>query len=287
MNRVPLLARMLACAARGVASHATSEWVEAMVADLDEAAEDGCAVRWSVGCFVNALRFRFVHRDQTTQRSVVAPVQGVLHNRLCALNESQTRQEQSRRTFMANAVVAFGGAISFGLAIPLVTSLTPAIGATEDEWSPLSDQQWRKLQALTDRPAKVSLYVRDTDGYLPTTDAAEFMWAVKMSSKQLARDRPELIEGPTNVPYPIANLGFALFSSICPHLGGRYEWIEEQQQFVCPVHGSAFTRAGARVAGPAQRGLDPLPSREIHGKAEVTWIEYQGNTPAHIVLKIG
>ena len=41
---------------------------------------------------------------------------------------------------------------------------------------------------------------------------------------------------------------------------------------------------GPHVAGPAPRGLDPLPFRERNGAAEVTWIVYQSNTPQRIVV---
>ena len=40
------------------------------------------------------------------------------------------------------------------------------------------------------------------------------------------------------LPYPVVNLGFAIFSPICPHLGCRYSWIDDQKKFVWPCHGS-------------------------------------------------
>ena len=82
-------------------------------------------------------------------------------------------------------------------------------------------------------------------------------------------------------------MGFTIFSPICPHLGCRFSWVDAQNKFICPCHGSEFTGIGTHVAGPAPRGLDPLPLRESNGKAELTWIEYKQNTPDHIVLRIG
>ncbi len=42
---------------------------------------------------------------------------------------------------------------------------------------------------------------------------------------------------------------------------------------------------GTHLAGPAPRGLDPLPLREQNGIAEVMWIVYQSNTtPDRIVI---
>jgi hypothetical protein len=40
-------------------------------------------------------------------------------------------------------------------------------------------------------------------------------------------------------------------------------------------------------AGPALRGLDPLPLREYQGKVQVSWILYAANMPAHIVIQVG
>jgi menaquinol-cytochrome c reductase iron-sulfur subunit len=79
-------------------------------------------------------------------------------------------------------------------------------------------------------------------------------------------------------------MGFVVFSPICPHLGCRYAWSDELKRFACPCHGSQFTSVGAHVAGPAQRGLDPLPLRDASGTAEITWIQYEQNVSDHIVL---
>jgi Rieske Fe-S protein len=56
---------------------------------------------------------------------------------------------------------------------------------------------------------------------------------------------------------------------------------------VCPCHGSVYSNFGEHLAGPAQRGLDPLPLRKDGSSVEVTWIEYKQGTPDHIVLQIG
>ena len=37
----------------------------------------------------------------------------------------------------------------------------------------------------------------------------------------------------------------------------------------------------------ALRGLDPLPLRDFQGKVEVTWIEYQTNTPQLVIQQVG
>jgi menaquinol-cytochrome c reductase iron-sulfur subunit len=188
---------------------------------------------------------------------------------------------------MVNAVVAMGGVIGLGLAIPLVASLIPSSDAVGNEWTPLTPEEWAALQKATDKPIKVTFNLHQVDGYLPPADEQQFVWAIKANEAEIRAKRPELFQGATKIPYPVVFMGFTIFSPICPHLGCRYSWVDAQNMFICPCHGSEFTNVGAHVAGPAPRGLDPLPLRDVNGKAELTWIEYKQNTPDHIVLRIG
>ena len=48
---------------------------------------------------------------------------------------------------------------------------------------------------------------------------------------------------------------FALRTT-CTHLGCITLWQESQQRFRCPCHGSAFTKEGINVEGPAPRPLE-------------------------------
>jgi len=194
--------------------------------------------------------------------------------------------EIGRRTFIANAVVALGGVMSLGIAVPVFSSLAPAAAAPEGEWSALTADQWSALARATATPSKVSFALRDQDGYFAPTDHAEFVWAIKTTDAEMRAERPELY-GNEKLPYPIVNLGFTLFSPSCPHLGGRYAWIGDQSRFICPLHGSQYTSCGKHIAGPALRGLDPLPLRDYNGRAEITWIEYKANSPTHLILKVG
>ena len=204
-----------------------------------------------------------------------------------AYKDEGTPAEQSRRTFMVNAVMALGGVIGLGLVIPLVTSLVPSADATGNQWSPLTPEEWAALQKATDKPIKVTFNLHEVDGYLPPADEEQFVWAVKATEADFKEKRPELFTGAEKLPYDVGTLGFVIFSPICPHLGCRYSWVDGQSKFICPCHGSEFTNDGAHIAGPAPRGLDPLPLRDTAGKAELTWIEYKQNTPDHIVLRIG
>jgi Rieske Fe-S protein len=201
-----------------------------------------------------------------------------------AYRDDGTPAEQSRRTFMVNAVVAMSGVIGLTIAIPVLGSLIPAADAASANWSPLSADEFATLQKATEKPAKLTFALRRKDGYFPEADSEQFVWAVRTTPEKFKAARPELFQGAEKLPYDAITLGFVLFSPICPHLGSRYAWNDDLQQFKCPAHGSQYTSLGAHTAGPAQRGLDPLPLREQAGKAEVTWIVYQGNTPHHIIL---
>lgn len=46
----------------------------------------------------------------------------------------------------------------------------------------------------------------------------------------------------------------------CVHLGCTVPWNEGEQKFHCPCHGSVFEYNGTRIAGPATRALDLMPT---------------------------
>lgn len=47
-------------------------------------------------------------------------------------------------------------------------------------------------------------------------------------------------------------------SAICPHLGGIVVWNPAELTWDCPCHGSRFTHDGDLIAGPAEKGLEPV-----------------------------
>ena len=204
-----------------------------------------------------------------------------------AYKDPGTPEEQSRRTFMANATIALGSVIGIGLAIPLVTSLLPPSGEGNDQWSGLTPEQADAFKKATaNAPVKVTFNTHEANAYFGATDTEQFVWAVRVSDDEFAKARPDLA-GDGKVSYPVVNLGFAVFSPLCPHLGCRYAWADEQKKFVCPCHGSIYSELGVHEAGPALRGLDPLPLREYEGKVQITWIEFAPNQPGRVELKVG
>ena len=65
--------------------------------------------------------------------------------------------------------------------------------------------------------------------------------------------------------------GNQVVSPICPHEGCEVLWEQERNRFSCPCHESYFSADGARVSGPAPRGLDVLPTRIQDGKLQVQY----------------
>jgi len=50
-------------------------------------------------------------------------------------------------------------------------------------------------------------------------------------------------------------------SAVCPHAGGILTWNDAEMSWDCPLHGSRFSAAGARLEGPARCGLAGLDNR--------------------------
>jgi menaquinol-cytochrome c reductase iron-sulfur subunit len=197
-----------------------------------------------------------------------------------------TPEEITRRTFMANATLAVGGIIGLGLAIPILGSLVPDVGSGGAQWSVLDEKGWKELQTATDKAVKIDFLLKSKDAYLPEHALPESVWGIKVKDQaKFEKDRPDLFQGGKDtLPYQVVNMGFTVFSPICPHLGCRYNYDATQNKFACPCHGSTFDNQGAHLAGPAARGLDPLPLRNQSGKAEVTWIRYKPTVPDRIVI---
>ena len=213
-------------------------------------------------------------------------VDGVRH-KLSAYDLPQTEDEVTRRTFMAKATMAIGGIVGVVLAIPIVGSLIPETKTSEGSWAPLSAAELDALQKATSKPVKMTFTLKYKDGYLPEQSAEDYVWGIKVDPAKFQAARTDIFDAPggkADVPYDVVNMGFVVFSPICPHLGCYYNWSDEQNRFMCPCHGSQYTFDGTHVACPAPRGLDPLPFRDQSGTAEVTWIIYQSNTPQRIVV---
>ncbi len=52
------------------------------------------------------------------------------------------------------------------------------------------------------------------------------------------------------------NEGIKVIYKICVHLGCLYSWVDANDRFECPCHGSKYTADGITINGPANRNLD-------------------------------
>lgn len=68
-------------------------------------------------------------------------------------------------------------------------------------------------------------------------------------------------------------------SAACPHLGCAVDWQQEKGTFLCACHDSVFASNGDKGAGPAKRGLDPLPIEVKDGRLRLTWVRYKLDVP--------
>ncbi len=213
------------------------------------------------------------------------------HGHAQAYADPGTPEEQSRRTFLANATLGIGGVIGLVIGIPAAISLVPesllkgqATGGTP---TALTADEFKQLGAALDAPVKLNISFTAQDGYLKS-DVQQYVWGVKMTPEQVTdfkKSRPDLFDRPGGaVKYEVPTLSFVVFSPICPHLGCYFQWSGAQNKFICPCHNSQFSVVGEHEAGPAPRGLDPLPLREANGTAEVTWIRYQTQQADRIIV---
>ena len=208
-----------------------------------------------------------------------------VRNIMSAYDDPGTPEEITRRTFMANATLTVGGIIGIALAIPLVGSLLPLGAKQEGSWTPLTADEFKALQGAAEKPVRLTFNLTAKDSYLPAQTSENYVWGIKTDPAAFKKARPDIYDSKGGaVPYDAINMSFVIFSPICPHLGCRFNWKDEDKKFECPCHGSQFTFEGEHVSGPANRGLDPLPLREQSGQVAIQWIRYAPTIGDRLVI---
>ena len=69
--------------------------------------------------------------------------------------------------------------------------------------------------------------------------------------------------------YRLEDGSFLAMWQRCTHLGCSVPWVESENQFHCPCHGSLFDRKGEVQGGPAPRPLDIFPVTINNGEVFV------------------
>ena len=136
---------------------------------------------------------------------------------------------------LVNGVVA--AAIGFPIVRYLLSSLSRGRGGGYLAWVPLGPVT-RFPEGETRLATFRNPVVMPTDG--KTVDTA--CWVRR-------------IEGDT----------FQVFAVNCMHLGCPVRWFPQSGLFMCPCHGGAYYRDGARASGPPERGLFEYPTRAEGG----------------------
>lgn len=160
-----------------------------------------------------------------------------------------------RRRFLKIATCALGGGVAGTVVVPAVRYLLYPVGehtvTSADE--PIDALPESRIKAGMP-PVRVALVARSQ------RDAWGTVRDVPLGAAWLVREKDGAVQA---------------FSAVCPHLGCSIGYDDEHERFKCPCHDSVFSRAGERLAGPAQRGMDPLPIDVKDGRLRITWVRYK------------
>jgi len=151
---------------------------------------------------------------------------------------SRTAADEDRRGFLALTLasvgVFLGSASSIGFGTLIVTNLLWLLGLA----------RFMFPNILTEPPTKFKVGFPDelAPGQVATKFKAQFgVWIVR-----------DEYDGVPQI--------FAL-QSVCTHLGCTPNWLEGEQKFKCPCHGSGFYKDGINFEGPAPRPLERFAVR--------------------------
>ncbi len=164
-------------------------------------------------------------------------------------------KDPDRRTALRLTACALGGGAAAAVGLPLVRMLGDVANKTTVT-SPRDPIDLGSIDRLTIGGPPVSLAV-----IAPSVrDGWNAQQNVVLGSAWVTRTGPSQCSA---------------LSSVCPHLACAVGWDAGKDHYVCPCHESLFSRDGARVSGPSERGLDPLPISIVDGRIQLTWTRYR------------
>jgi Rieske Fe-S protein len=137
----------------------------------------------------------------------------------------------SRRGFFMKLGILFNGFAAMVVAVPIVRFLLSSVARGQEK----GYLSWVRLGDVTNFPEGETRmatfrnpFVMPTDGKTVDTPC----WVRRISGDQ-----------------------FQVFAINCAHLGCPVRWFPQSGLFMCPCHGGAYYRDGARASGPPERGL--------------------------------
>jgi len=152
-----------------------------------------------------------------------------------------TEDTLSRRGFFMKLGILFNGFAAMVLAVPIVRFLASSVTRGNANgylsWVPLGS-----VSEFPEGETRLATFrnpnVMPTDG--KTVDTA--CWVRRVAGEQ-----------------------FQVFAINCAHLGCPVRWFPQSGLFMCPCHGGAYYRDGARASGPPERGLFEYPYKVENG----------------------
>jgi Rieske Fe-S protein len=151
----------------------------------------------------------------------------------------------TRRGMLVKVGLGLNGLVAAALAVPVVRYLLSPVsrgqGGAYLSWVPLAPVD-RFPEGETRLATFRNPYVMPSDGKTVNTAC----WV-----RRIAGDK------------------FQVFAVNCAHLGCPVRWFPQSGLFLCPCHGGAYYRDGARASGPPERGLFEYPSRVENGMLSI------------------
>jgi Rieske Fe-S protein len=163
-------------------------------------------------------------------------------------DSSGSAPDKSRRAFVLLLPFAALGGMFATVATAAFRFLRPVVSASSEKWIDVA----QVAELSGNKPMARKIAAEQAAG-----------WA-----KSLAEHSVYILPGKNN----------QVLSAVCPHQGCEVSWRDDENLFSCPCHDSNFAADGSRVYGPAQRGLDPLPSRVADGRLQVQYQSFVNNT---------
>ena len=169
------------------------------------------------------------------------------------MNTDQTPVNRSRRSFLGLLPLGLFAGVFVSIGAAAFRFLRPRLSAPSEQWLDVAS-----LSELTGpQPIARKVLAEHVSGWVITNEEHN-VFVLPAKNNQV-------------------------LSPICPHEGCEVSWEQARNRFACPCHTSFFTADGARISGPARRGLDALPTRVQDGKLQVQYhvgAEQDGATQA-------
>jgi len=167
--------------------------------------------------------------------------------------------EPTRRSYLGWLMGLCTAGAGIVLSVPLIRFLIYPlrVQTTEVKWS---DAGAVSDFAVAAAPVQRLITVEQVDGWRKTI-SEKAVYVGKDSSGQLQ-----------------------VLSAVCPHLGCSVQWRDSKRQFECPCHAASFSADGAKLGGPAPRGMDSLQSEIQNGHLMVRYQYFRQLVPTKEVI---